>query len=133
MAISKRRGGAAALIGATQQGAITSSWRFIYIVMVSACLELGWALLWNVSPKVLCNRGSFAHRMCVCCRISVDDVTLRTGSRRTLTLVTAFSNDYDELPLDRLGKPMSVFDRKSPRSRGTSLGVMEGKWRVSGV
>jgi len=62
-AISERRGGAAALIGATQQGAITSSWRFIYIVMVSACLELGWALLWNVSLKAASNDlGLFANR-----------------------------------------------------------------------
>jgi hypothetical protein len=28
------------------------SWRYVYIVMVSACLELGWALVWNVSRPV---------------------------------------------------------------------------------
>jgi hypothetical protein len=42
-------GGAAALVAATQGGAIMMSWRYIYVVMVSACLELGWALVWNVS------------------------------------------------------------------------------------
>ncbi|KAH8090259.1 HPP family-domain-containing protein [Filobasidium floriforme] len=40
-------GGAAALVAATQGGAIMMSWRYIYVVMVSACLELGWALVWN--------------------------------------------------------------------------------------
>jgi hypothetical protein len=45
-------GGAAALVAATQGGAIMMSWRYIYVVMVSACLELGWALLWNVSRAV---------------------------------------------------------------------------------
>jgi hypothetical protein len=45
-------GGAAALVAATQGGAIMMSWRYIYVVMVSACLELGWALVWNVSRAV---------------------------------------------------------------------------------
>lgn len=55
-------GGAAALVAATQGGAITQSWRYIYIVMVSACLELGWALLWNVSLRSF--RGRCTSSFC---------------------------------------------------------------------
>lgn len=45
-------GGATALIAATTPGAITMSWRYIYIVLVSSLLMLGWALIINVGASI---------------------------------------------------------------------------------
>lgn len=42
-------GGATALIASVQPAVIAMSWRYIYIVLISALLMLGWAMVINVS------------------------------------------------------------------------------------
>ena len=93
-------GGAAALVAATQQGAMTQGWRYIYIVMVSACLELGWALLWNVSPESGSRsrlRGTLTFDTCRD-RTWVEDVIPLTGSHLLPPLAPGRSEDYAETP-----------------------------------
>jgi hypothetical protein len=49
--IDDSRAGATALIAAVQPAVVHMSWHYIYIVLISSLLMLGWGLIINVSDE----------------------------------------------------------------------------------